>query len=301
MNTKTFITIALLAVATILNATTQGNGAIKIKATKASKTLVEQWTNAYKQLNPEVEITLVDKEEDANLSITTSPDNLSDGRVGVTYVGRYAVLPVTSKENPLYKEVASKQWSEKDLKHLFFQSDEDLIDEAAGTVKKEKLSDKLVVFSGNNSTSSSAFYAKHFGYEKADIRGKRIQGDDLYLLNAIQKEKQSVTFNNIAYLYDTNSRHLKQDIAILPLNIKKEQEQTLLSGNLDETLALLETTTISTIPVEGIAFAYNSFNSDIEKFLFWVVNDGQEYNNKAGYLRLAEKDQKQQLVLLAKQ
>lgn len=251
---------------------------------------MEQWTNAYRQLNPDVEITLVDNEDDANLSITTSPDNQSDGRVGVTYVGRYAVLPVTSRENPLYKEVTSRQWSEKDIKHLFFQSDDDLIDEASGSRKKEKLTDKLVVFSGNNSTSSSALYAKHFGYEKSDIRGKRIQGDDLYLLTAIQREKQSVTFNNIAYLYDIDSRHLRQNIAILPLDIKKDQEQTLLSGNLDETLALLENTTIRTIPVEGIAFAYKTFDSNIEKFLSWVVNDGQEYNNKAGYLRLDEKD-----------
>lgn len=216
-------------------------------------------------------------------------------------VGRYAVLPVTSKENPLYKELTSRQWSEKDIKQLFFQSDDELIDEASGSRKKEKLTDKLVVFSGNNSTSSSALYAKHFGYEKSDIRGKRIQGDDLYLLTAIQREKQSVTFNNIAYLYDISTRHLLQNIAILPLDIKKDQEQTLLSGNLDETLALLENTTIRTIPVEGIAFAYKTFDSDIEKFLSWVVNDGQEYNNKAGYLRLDEKDKQQQLALLAKQ
>lgn len=298
MKTKTFLALALLAVATILNAATQGNRSIRIKTTKVTKTLVQQWADAYHQLNPDVEITLVDKEEDANLSITTTPPNASDGRVGIIYVGRYAVLPVTPRDNPLYDEITSRQWNERDIRHLFFQSDDAFADERA--TKREKLTDRLTVFSGNNSTSTSATYARHFGYDKSDIRGKRIQGDDLYLLTAIQKEKQSVTFNNIAYLYDINSRHLRQDIAILPLDIKKEQEQTLLSGNLDETLTLLETTTISTIPVEGIAFAYKTFDSDIEQFLFWVVNEGQQYNNRAGYLRLDEKNKRQQLALLAR-
>lgn len=299
MNAKAIIATAIIAVVATFNVAAQGKNTIAIKATKASKALVEQWVNAYKAVNPEAKFTFVDKKEEATLSITTSPESAAASSVGVTIVGRFAVLPVTSKSNPLYKEVTSKQWSEKDIKSLFFLSEDDVIDELGSGSKKEKLADKLTVFSGNNSTSAAPLFAHHFGYDKSDIRGKRIQGDDLYLLNAIQKENQSVTFNNIAYLYDTNSRQLKQDIAILPLNIKKDQEQTLLSGNLDETLALLENTTISTIPVEDIAFAYSSFNSDIEKFLYWVVNEGQQYNNKAGYLQLNEKNQKQQLALLS--
>lgn len=300
MKTKTIFAIALFAVISVVNSVAQNNGTITIKVTKASKALVEQWTNAYKAVNPDVVINIVDKSAEANLTITTSPIESAANGYDVTYVGRYAVLPVTSKENPLYDEVTSRQWNEKDIKKLFFQSEEDLLNESDGKSKKEKLSDKLTVFSGNNSTSAAASFAQHFGYEKSDIRGKRIQGDDLYLLNAIQKDKQSVTFNNIAYLYDTTTRQLKQDIAILPLSIKKDQEQALLSGNLDEALSLLENTTINTIPVEVLGFAYNTYNTEIDNFLSWVVSEGQQYNNQAGYLKLDAKDQKKQLNLLAK-
>ncbi len=297
MKTKTFIAIALLAVATVVDAVAQNN-TITIKVTKASKALVEQWKSAYEAENPDVVISLVDKTDDAILSITTSPIDAVANGANITYVGRYAVLPVTSTENPLYDEVVAKKWNEKDIKRLFFQSEDDRIDEAGDKTKKERLSDKLTVFSGNNSTSIASSFAQHFGYEKGDIRGKRIQGDDIFLLNAIQKDKQSVTFNNVAYLYDTESRQLKQHIAILPLNLKKEQEQTLLSGNLDETLALLENSSISTIPVEIIGFAYKTYNDEVDNFLAWVVSEGQQYNNKAGYLKLDLKDQKKQLAHL---
>ena len=297
MKIKTLITLALITLATVVNAAELGNGTISIKVTKASKTLVEQWVNAYMCTNPNVKVQFVDKAEDADLSITTSSQQ-SDA-AGSTFVARFALLPVTATDNPLIKDIVGKQWSEKDIKRLFFQTEDELFEDKADRSKKERLTDKLTVFSGNSSTSASTVFAEHFGFKKGDIRGKRIQGDDLFLLNAIQKDKQSVTFNSTANLYDTASRQLKSNIAILPLDLKKDQEQILLSGNLDETLRLLEESNISTIPVEKIGFTYSSFNTDIEQFLAWVVSEGQQYNNQAGYLKLGTKDQKQQLALLA--
>jgi len=294
MKIKTILSVALLTVASFASAATQGNGTITVKATKVSKQLVESWVSAYKTVHPEVNIVIVDKADEANLAIVSE-----DADKSATHVGRFALLPVTSVDNPLYKEVAQKQWSEKDLKHLFFQTDDDLLQAESEKSKKEKLVDKLTVFSGNNSASAAQTFAEHFGFTKGDIRGKRIAGDDLYLLNAIKKEKQSVTFNNLAYLFDLSSRQLKEGIAILPLSVKKEQSATLLSGNIDETIKLLEETEINTIPVENIAFAQNTFNNDIEEFLSWVVTEGQQYNNKAGFLKLGAKDAKKQLELLA--
>lgn len=296
MKFKTVLAAAFLAVASLANAATKGNGTITVKATKASKQLVESWANAYMQVRPEINVVIVDKAEGANISIV---NGISEG-LDVANVGRFALLPVTPVDNPLYKEVAQKQWGEKDIKKLFFQTEEDLYQDASEKSKKEKLSEKLVVFSGTSTSSAAQAFAQHFGFSKGDIRGKRIAGDDLYLLNAIQKDKQSVTFNNLAYLFDLNSRQLKHDIAVLPLNVKKEFEAILQSGNLDDTIKLLENEAISTIPVENVAFQLNNFNSDVDDFLSWVVTDGQQYNNQAGFLRLSNHDAKQQLQLLAK-
>ncbi len=296
MTFKTVLAAAFLAVASWASAATKGNGTIVVRATKASKVLVENWVNAYMQVRPEVNIVISDKAEGANISIV---NDATEG-LDVANVGRFALLPVTPVDNPLYKEVAQKQWSEKDIKKLFFQTEEDLFQDASEKSKREKLSDKLVVFSGTSSSSAAQAFAQHFGFSKGDIRGKRIAGDDLYLLNAIQKDKQSVTFNTLAYLFDLNSRQLKQDLAVLPLNIKKEQEAILQSGNLDETIKLLESESISTIPVANVGFQLNDFNSDVDDFLSWVVTDGQQYNNQAGFLKLSTRDAKQQLQLLAK-
>lgn len=293
MTLRNIITTAIIFVATA-NAFAQN--VITVKANKVSKALVETWAKAYTEQNPGVEIQIVGKNaKDADLTLVTSADE------SATIVGRYAILPVTSSHNPLISELQKKDWSKNDLKKLYFSSlDEDLDeDEEANSGKAGKLREKLTVYSGANSTSASGVFAQHFGYQVSEIRGNKISGDDLYLLNAIEEDKQSITFNNVAYLYDTNTRTLKSDLAILPLNLKSEQEKVLQSGNLDETIKLLEAEKSDLIPVENFGFTYNELNHKAQLFLEWIVSDGQQYNNKNGFLRLADKDAQQQLKVLA--
>ncbi|MGM9776976.1 MAG: hypothetical protein ACI3ZD_01375, partial [Prevotella sp.] len=136
------------------------------------------------------------------------------------------------------------------------------------------------------------------GFKPSALKGKRIAGDDIFLLNAIEKNKQSVTFNSLSYIFNTSDRRLKPHIALLPLDFKKDQKEALLSGNLDKTLDELERQIPDLVVVDAVAFSYNTFNTDIDNFLQWVLSDGQGYNHKAGFLRLAEKEQKAALLAI---
>lgn len=112
-------------------------------------------------------------------------------------------------------------------------------------------------------------------------------GDDIYLLSAIKKDSIGLTYNNLGYLYDVNSRSLKEGIALLPIDLKKEAKP-ILSGNLDEVLGVLEATKIETVPVEKIGFVYSEQNArkEITEFLKWVLTDGQKFNHDKGFLNL---------------
>ena len=298
MKVKAFLISAFAAVALSVGAaTSQNDGVITVKVNKASKALVERWIEGYKAVNPNVEIALVSgKKADADLTLVTR--HQEDGNV--TYVGRYALLPVTSTENPLLNDIQKKEWKSKDIKSLFFTAedlDEEYEEEVEG--KKNKLKDKLTVYSGSSKASLSGIFASHFGRTIDDLRGNRIAGDDLYLLSAISEDKASVTFNALSNLYDLSSRTLRSDLALLPLGVKKTQSEVLRTGNLDETLELIENEDIDLIPVEEIGFTYNSFDADIDNFLQWVVREGQQYNHEAGFLQLTSKEVESQLRLLA--
>lgn len=224
MKVKAFLIAAFAAV--VLNvsaATSQNDGVITVKVNKATKALVEQWIEEYKTVNPNVQIALVSgKNADADLTLVSSHQE----GVNVTYVGRYALLPVTSTENPLLSDIQKKDWKSKDIKNLFFTAedlDEEYEEEVEG--KKNKLKDKLTVYSGSSKASLSGIFASHFGRTSDDLRGNRIAGDDFYLLSAINEDKASVTFNALSNLYDLSSRTLRSDLVLLPLGVKASQDR----------------------------------------------------------------------------
>jgi hypothetical protein len=84
-----------------------------------------------------------------------------------------------------------------------------------------------------------------------------------------------------------NSRKLKDGIALLPLDLKKETKD-LLAGNLDNVIDVLEKNQIETIPVGEIGFIYSeqTERKEVSDFLKWVLTDGQKFNHSEGFLNL---------------
>ena len=274
MKAKTFLLAIVAVLAWPASAATQLNDdTITIKVDKTSQLLVEQWIENYKNVNPHVLIKLVSgKNADADLTLVNTPQTNDN----VTYVGRYALLPVTSDNNPFLKDILHKEWKSKDLKSLFFTAD-DLDDEYEEQVegRHNKLNDKLTVYSGSGKASHTNTFASYFGHTIDELRGNRIVGDDLHLLSALKEDKTSVTA------------------------LKKAQEEVLLSGNLDALLNIIENENVNLIPVQTFGFIYHTFDADIEQFLRWVVSTGQQYNHQQGFLRLSQDEVESQLQLLA--
>jgi ABC-type phosphate transport system substrate-binding protein len=264
---------------------------IYISSAKFSSPLVDKWIAEYTKANPNVRIKAAERNS-RNVDLSFVVNNESDSAVyasgkTITYVGRYALLPVTTRDNPVYKQIAKKKLGKKDIKHLFFI--EDLYGEEENS-KKNKVQDLVTVYSGSGSTSGAVAFASHFGFASSSLRGKKILGDDIYLLNAIEKDSTGITFNNLSYIYDLKERRLKDEIALLPLDVKKDQFDVINSENIDQTLSLLEEQHIELIPVQSIGFAYSKQGrNSVRDFLQWVITDGQKFNHEYGFLNLDKK------------
>ncbi len=269
---------------------------ITVNSTKFSYPLVKKWIQEFNLLHPDIQITLATSaNEKADLQFVINgqiPAGKAEVEKNIAYVGRYALLPVTSIENPLLAKLTKKELDEKELKKLFFQAD--VVDEAVS--EKNALNEQITVYSGAGNSSGSTAFATYFGHSNSQFRGKRIAGDDIYLLAAISKDPKAVTFNNLSYLFDTESRKLKKQLVLLPLDVKKDQREILRSGNLDQTISLLEAVDVNLVPVERVGFIYKKSDS-VLIFLQWVADKGQRYNHKFGFLtldrQLAQHEQKQ--------
>lgn len=276
--------------------TAQNDGVITVRTSKASRPLVERWIAAYSEVHPDTKIELVTgKGVEADLVLTNHKTDNQDGHV--TYVGRYALLPVTSAENPLKEDIERRVWSAKDLKKLFFVNEEEEDFEDIKT-RKEKLGEKLTVYTGTHSKGWTPVVAAHFGRTTEELKGQKVAGDDVFLLQALADNPEGVAFAAVPCLYDRTSRHLRTELALLPLGVKREQSEVLREGTLDEVLQVLEGGTFDAIPTEQVGFIYKTFDRDIDHFLAWVLSDGQQYLAEQGFLRLEEGVVRQELVAL---
>lgn len=260
---------------------------VTISGTKFTYPLIKKWISEYSKVNPDSKIQIAQKlaqGQTADLNIIAhqpANEEFATGGKEIIYAGKYALLPVTNVNNPILTN-AKKGLSKKEIDKLFF----DVVDfDAEPSDKKPKY--EATVYARDNKACASNALANYFGHQTTEIRGKKVLGDDIYLLSAIKKDSIGITYNNLGYIYDTNSRKLKDGLALLPLDLKKEAKE-ILTGNLDYVIRVLENTIIETIPVENISFVYSNtnVNKEISEFLKWVLSEGQKYNHDKGFLKL---------------
>jgi len=281
------VLLALFISTTAFAAENVAKESIVISGTKFTYPLIEKWISEYAKVNPNVNIKLAakttsDQAVDLNIIAHQPVQNELQSNQEIVYAGRYALLPVTNNNNPILAAVAKKGLNKKELDKLFFEVVDYESDEPA---LKSKF--RATIYSRENQSCASTALAGYFGHQSSEIRGKKVFGDDIYLISAVKKDSIGLTFNNLGYLYDVNSRKLKTDVALLPLDLKREAKP-ILTGNLDEVLSVLESIKVETVPVEKIGFIYSSQNAkkELTAFLKWVLSDGQKFNHEKGFLNL---------------
>ncbi|MDR1503351.1 MAG: hypothetical protein LBT43_12960 [Prevotella sp.] len=282
--------LVILLISSPIFAQDNVNETIYIKSSRFASPLIEKWINEYTKVNPQAQIKLADnsvKAENISLKVVVSDNSKNGLQIGeqILFFGRYAILPVIGKDNPLLAEFSKKKLNDKRFKELFFEKD--ILSEDTNSSKPDY---DVTVYSGNNNESVAHSFASYFGYTSSSLKGKKISGDDAFLINAIQKDKTGVTFNALGNIFDINTRGLKDNITILPLDVKKEYRNYFTeSVNIDNVIELLESEPVNLIPVDNIGFAYSPGNKAVKEFLVWVLTEGKIFNHSYGILNPDEK------------
>jgi hypothetical protein len=260
-----------------------------VKAPRFARPLVEKWITEYAKTQPGVEFQIAKGNQnqgsiDLNIVFDNQESNAKDFS-HIVYFGEFAVLPITASGSEAAKVLEGKHLNSKKLKQLFFLDDE--FDE---DVKKIKQFEQLVIYSGSNATSVASSFAHNFGEESSNFRGKRISGDDLFLNTALAKDPLGVSFNALPNIFDLQSRHVKSDLSIIGIDVKKNLEENFSDkATLDELIAILENDRVSEVAIEKIGVSYNEGDEALNQFLQWVLVNGTKYNHEYGLLNLDNK------------
>ena len=260
-----------------------------VKAPRFARPLVEKWITEYAKTQPDVEFQIAKgNQSQDNIALNIVFDNQNTEREEfshVVYFGEFAVLPITASGSEAAKVLEGKHLNSKKLKQLFFLNDE--FDE---DVKKIKQFEKLVIYSGSNASSVASSFAHNFGEESSNFRGKRISGDDLFLNTALTKDPLGVSFNALPNIFDLKSRHIKDDLTVIGIDVKKSLEASFSNkATLDELLLTLENGKVQEVAVEKLGLQYNGSDDATAQFLQWVLTNGIKYNHEFGLLNLDNK------------
>ena len=291
---KIALTIAVLFSISISNiwaeeTSTNASSVRYVKAPRFARPLVEKWITEYAKTQPGVEFQIAKgNQSQDNIALNIVFDNQNTEREEfshVVYFGEFAVLPITASGSEAAKVLEGKHLNSKKLKQLYFLNDD--FDE---DVKKIKQFEKLVIYSGSNATSVASSFAHNFGEESSNFRGKRISGDDLFLNTALSKDPLGVSFNALPNIFDLKSRHIKNDLTIIGIDVKKSLEDSFSDkATLDELILALENGKVSEVAVEKIGVSYNVADDAVNQFLSWVLAQGTKYNHEFGLLNLDNK------------
>ena len=254
--------------------------------------VVEKWIAEYKKENPESPITIETgqnrNESTAGLCIIANKVPKT-GKDKIVYLGKYALIPVSNSSSPLLIKMG-KGLRKKDLTNLLFEKSIDDEDYFEGSQKEKIIA---TVYSRKGKVATTITLAEAFGASIDRIKGKGIIGDDIYLVEAVQKDENGIAYNTMNYVYDINSRRLKSGLKILPLNISSKYREVIESEDMDKTIKLLEETKIDEIPVGNFGLRIlEGFekNVEVQKFVNWLINSSSVFNHQFGFMNLNDEE-----------
>ena len=285
---KRILVIAAMLSLGLMNVLAENNSTNNVRTIKAprfARPLVEKWIEEYAKTEPGVEFQIAkgQVESDLSVGIADQQNAGTDNFCHLLYIGETAVLPITARSSEAARLLEGKHLNAKKLKQLFFLGDE-FDDEV-----KNKVFERITVYSGSNARSVASSFAHNFGEEETNFRGRRIAGDDLFLNVAISKDPLGVTFNTLSNIFDLKSRQLKNDLTLVGLDLKKEVANSF-NGTLDEILSVLESGKPAEVAIEKVAITSNNNDEAVSRFLQWVLENGTKYNHQFGLLNLDNKE-----------
>ena len=279
---KSVFTTALLFSLLISLTSKAQNQTVTLRVPNFVRPLAEKWVAEYHKTNTNIDFQFVSGKSQDNKNTIQFTSNSDEG---ISFA-RFAILPVTTKRSEAEKIISGHKLNTRRLKSLFFVDDE-LDDEEEELSKSEQ---KIHIYIANGQQSASKSFARYLGQPAAAYKGKKIFGDDSFLNDAISRDPLAITVNSLSNIFDLDSRTLRDELALLPLDLDKHGKQILYQVDLDDIISLLEQHRYSEIPVVNAGLDFDHTNPVLADFVNWVLVNGTQYVHQYGLLQLQQNE-----------
>ncbi|HEY8400221.1 MAG TPA: PstS family phosphate ABC transporter substrate-binding protein [Cytophagaceae bacterium] len=311
------IVLALLILLTSCNISKEDNkgeleGRISISGAFALYPLVVKWGNEFQKLHPNVKVDITAGgagkgiadalHGNVNLGMVSRDvaiEEINQGAWGIT-VARDAVLATTSSTNPNLEILSKRGITREEFNKIWITQEIKTWDD----LLKNGSTHPIIKYKRSDAAGAAQTWAKFFDKTQDDLSGIGVFGDPGLAL-AVSKDKYSLGFNNIAYVYDLRTQKPYDGLAVIPIDFNG-------NGTIDSTENFYNS------HQELVnAIAYNQYPSPpgrelyfishgppkdklVIEFFKWVLTDGQKYVPEMGYIKLSHLKTEAELEMLEK-
>ena len=275
-------------------------GTIALSGAWALYPMAVRWAEEFKKVYPDVRIDI--SAGGAGKGITDALSNMVDlGMVSreiypeETKKGAYAVavtkdavVPVINSMNPSIDAILAKGLKKEAGNNIWITGIYKTWSQAFGI----KGTTPIHVYTRSDACGAAEVWAKYFNKKQEDLLGSGVYGDPGLAL-AVKKDQLGIGFNNIGYAYDNKTKKQLPGIRVLPLDINgdgKISPDEDFYNSLDNLIDAIASGKYPSPPARELYLVSNGKprKEIVLKFLQWILNEGQNFVNEAGYIALSK-------------
>lgn len=207
---------------------------------------------------------------------------------GVWWVGLTidAVLPTISADNPHLDDIKKHGFTKEEFRDVFIE----------GKITNWSVFPEVVqnspitVYTRSDACGAAGTWAKYMRGNQEDIKGVGIFGDP-GLADAVIKDPSGIGFNNTIYIYDIKTGGKRKGIEVIPIdldgdNIISSQENVY--NSFEDILTAIATGMYPSPPARELYFVSKGKpeKQAVIDFIKWILTEGQQYIQEAGYVPL---------------
>lgn len=285
------------------------NGQIQLSGAFALYPMAVKWAEEFKKIHPNVKIDISGGGAGKGLTDALSgmvdvgmvsrdiyPEEVEKGAYAIPTV-KDAVVPTYNVNNPnadeirkvgLTKEAAIKLWNEE-IKTW-------------GALLGTSSKDPVHVFTRSDACGAAETFAAWLGRKQENLKAIAVFGDP-GVSSAVQKDKFSIGYNNIAYAYDQNTKKPFEGLAIVPIDVngngKIDPEEDFYE-NVNKLIEAINDGRYPSPPARYLNLVTNGkpTKPEVVAFLKFVLSEGQQYAGETGYIPLPEETAKAEIEKL---
>ncbi len=203
-------------------------------------------------------------------------------------VAKDAVLPTFSTNNPYKNKLLKQGLSREQFQDIFLAEGRKTWEAQLGLTGNTAIS----LYTRSDACGAAETWAHFLNKNQEDLKGIGVFGDP-GIADVVRNDRLGLGYNNIAFAYDIRTRKPFPGLGIIPIDVNgngKIDPEEDFYGTLDQLVEAIAQGRYPSPPARELYFVSNGIPKNIAaiEFLRWILQNGQQFVNEAGYVGLSQ-------------